>query len=152
MGSVNIIDEKVEEYKKSKSDTIRRRNEWNEKIKETIYNTLNTIANEYDLDWEVQKNESIQNSHSVQLIFGNTPSGIVEEGIIINKIGGYLNYAQTINGKIAVSVIYPYLEKKFTSEMSPDDIGVFEPSEITDTLIYTHIAEFLSKITCWESA
>jgi len=151
MNIVEIFEKKVKQYKETQKEIAQRRKLWNERVKEWIFQTLNNVAQKFEMDWFVAKDEAVQNLQSVSLIFGNTPSGIIKDRKMAVKVGGYLSYVQSINGKIDVSIDYPYVEG-FTNRWESKHLGVYEPKQIAENIVYENVDTFLSEIIDWENA
>jgi hypothetical protein len=136
-----------------------RRNVWNTTTKDLIFNALSKIKGETALEWFVQENNLIAHHEAVYLKLANTHSGIVIEENDGNKTtikgfikhGGYLLYAQHVNGRISVLISYPHVDE-FVVESEHKKIGYYDPEEITEELIYSHVGNFLDEIIAWESA
>lgn len=144
----------VERIKKLQQRVDERRNVWSQTTKPQIKKFLEQICKEIDLDLRVAENDLRKNFSSVQLSFDIVPSGVIEhtpgggmQSFI--KEGGYLNFAQTMSGKIVVAVIYPFVEK-FDEQPAPLFIARHEPEEISQDVVMTYVVRFLEEIAKWE--
>ena len=103
-----------EKYKKELEKTGSRRKDWNDSVRENIYNSLENIRKIVDLKWYAGKNEIVINHQSVYLSFDKTNSGIVIKSDRSSEAkirhGGYLCYSQIVNGKVVVWISYPFVE------------------------------------------
>jgi len=143
------------ELKKAFLLTGARRREWENFTKHQITTILTNVANITKCGLAVGTNQLRKNYEAVQLVLETEPSGIsYEEGDAIFQIprySGYLNYAQSANGRISVFALSPYIEG-IKSRLPVREIGHFEPEEITQDLILSHVALFLDLITDWHNA
>jgi hypothetical protein len=149
----NIV-QTVETIKKLRQRVDERRNVWSETTKPQIKKCLEQVCKEIDIDLHVVENDLCKNYSSVQLSFGIAPSGIIKPiagggARSLRRNPGYLNFAQSINGKIAVEVFYPFVED-LQSEPNALLIDNHEPEDINEALIMSHVAKFLEEIVNWE--
>ena len=153
MLSKNIV-QIVETIKQLRQRVDERRNVWSQTTKPQIRKCLEKVCKEIDLDLHVEENELRTNFSSVQLSFGIAPSGIIERtpgggGRSFIKKPGYLNFAQSISGKIGIAVIYPFVED-LQNEPSTLLLAQHEPEDINEDLIMSHVMKFLEEIAKWE--
>lgn len=147
------IAERIEQLQRRVDE---RRDVWSQTTKDRIHEHLEDVCKETHLGLRVTENDLCKNYSSVQLIFGILPSGIVQYtqgggGHAFTKHGGYLNFAQTICGKIVVAVVYPFVEK-FDVKKEPTTllIGRHEPEEMSEDLVMACVVRFMEEIEKWE--
>ncbi len=127
----------------------KRKEEWQQHHRQRIFNTLQQIAQQHSLAWQVQENKErdlqIRNKNfdALQLTFQPEETDIKVEHQTAKRKGGALIYAQMHNGKINVLIEYPYIENVTAPESYYDFIGVFLPEKLTEQLIYQHTTSLL---------
>jgi len=153
MLSENIV-QIAEKIKQLQQRVDERRNVWSQTTKPQIKKCLEQICKEIDLDLRVTENDLRKNCCAVQLSFGLASSGIIERtpdggGRAFMKKPGYLNFAQSIGGKISVAVIYPFVED-LQNEPAALLLAEHEPEDINEDLITSYVMKFLEEIAKWE--
>ena len=153
MLSENIV-QIAETIKQLRKRVDERRNLWSQNTKPQIKICLEKVCKEIDLDLRVTENELLKNSSSIQLSFEIAPSGIMEcnpggGGRHFMKKPGYLNFAQSINGKIRFAVIYPFVED-LQNKPARLLLAQHEPEDINEDLITSNVLKFLEEIAKWE--
>jgi hypothetical protein len=149
-----------DKYVESLTKTNERRELWNTRIKEKIFEVLSLIENTFKFQWNVQKIETIENYQTINICCNDTSSGIIETIYESNtenpikkksfvKHGGYLAYCQSYNGKINVVIGFPYIEK-WVDQMDSKVIATLEPGQITEASIIEHVTTFLQTMSEWE--
>lgn len=153
MLSENIV-QIAETIKQLHQRVDERRNVWSQTTKPQIKKCLEQVCKEIDLELYVAENELCTNYSSVQLSFGVAPSGIIKRNPgggarSLTKKPGYLNFAQSISGKIGVAVIYPFVED-LQNEPATLLLAQHEPEDINEDLIMSYVVKFLEEIAKWE--
>lgn len=153
MLSENIV-QIAETIKKLRQRVDERRNVWSQTTKPQIKKCLEQVCKEIDLDLHVAEDEIRTNISLVKLSFGIAPSGIIERtprggARSFTKYPGYLNFAQSISGKIMVAVSYPFVED-FHNEPATLLLAQHEPEDINEDLIMSYVVKFLEEIAKWE--
>ncbi len=145
--------EKIEDYKKTLLKTSENRKIWLEKAKQIIYDTLSKAKKLDNLDWLVDKNESVTNMQTVYLGFNTQYSGITTytEKSISNhpKRGGALSFSQIYNGQVVINCNYPYIEG-WMSQKDDVMLAKVDPTEITEEFVIHKVEKFLDEMIKWE--
>lgn len=144
------VEELAKEFKELTSLVGKRRQDWNDKIESQIEDKLSYYVDNLDLDLYVDINNFEKNRHAVYLSFKAKPSGI--SVVILPRSfkayvsePNYLCYSQSVNGKILVWIHFSYV-KEIESQPEPFVIGYYEPIDVVDDLIESHVKQFLEKI------
>lgn len=147
------IQHKVTQYKKILENTKTYRQQWKDETKVMIQTTLEDVVKETGLDAKVETKEDLQNLAGVALSLGQESSGISEQ--VGNaerpfiKSNGMLIYQQLFNGKVMISIVYPYIEN-LGQPKQPKMIEILRPDEFKPPFILRHVEEFLKEIIGWE--
>lgn len=111
---IEDLQQSVEKLQAAWKAIDEKRNRWKSEKKSLIKKTLSETKKRYDFDWNVYVVDFIENSESVNITFGDAPSGIYErnENSIksYTKNGGTLAFSQAYNGDIFVIIMYPSVE------------------------------------------
>jgi len=153
MLSENIV-QIAKKIKQLQQRVDERRNMWSQTTKPQIKKCLEQICKEIDLELRVAENDLRKNCGAVQLSFDLASSGIIEHTQdggwrAFMKKPGYLNFAQSICGKIIVAVIYPFVED-LQNESSAFLLAEHEPEDINEDMIMSYVMKFLEEIAKWE--
>jgi len=153
MLSENIV-QIAERIKQQQQRVDERRNVWSQTTKPQIKKCLEQICKEIDLDLRVAENDLRKNFCSVQFSFDIASSGIIERTQdggqrAFMKKPGYLNFAQSICGKIGVAIIYPFVED-LQNKPATLLLAEHEPEDINEDLITSYVVNFLEEIAKWE--
>ena len=152
------INKAFDKYKNALDRIDERRLLWNSEIKSIIIKSLTNIQQTHKLNWEVQRIENLKNYQTINISFYTTNSGIVEikdkdsdeKGLKkFVKHGGYLAYSQLYHGKISVFIGYPHIDE-WVEQMENEFINLYEPNEINEDLIESHVITFLDTMAEWE--
>ena len=138
--------------------TDARRQYWNDNTKKLIYDTLSNVKGDTTLDWSIQKIDEYKNREFVNIQLSRRHTGIIETERFSDKVkskaylieGGFLTFTQAVNGKIYSIISYPYVED-LISKMDALIIGLFDPEEITEDLIFQHVEIFLDEMIKWQN-
>ena len=153
--NVDRITALAKDYQSEIEQTEERRKVWEDTVKKTLFETLTTIIDSTDLDWWIDKNEYEVNLQSLFLTFRDKASGIKKVTSEASKAfvekAAYLGYHQMCDGKIAITVNYPYVEEKQTQKKS-DVIEYIEPSSLNSDKIVHHVETFLKKIISFKQS
>ena len=147
------IRHKVTQYQKILDNTNSYRKEWSDKTKHMIQSTLEAVLKETGLHAKVETKDDLTNLAGIALSLGQEPSGISEkvgdaERPFI-KSSGMLIYQQLFNGKIMISIVYPFIEN-LGQPKQPKMIEILRPEEFKPPFILRHVEEFLKEIINWE--
>ena len=146
--------EKVKKYKKILDNTSKYRKAWESELKTMIIETLESIAEEIDLDASVEVRDALENLEIVVFSLGRIKSGIaerVDEDVLkpMIKNNGALIYQQLFNGKVLIMISLPFIEG--TGEpRPPKTIEILRPEELKRPFIFRHVEQSLSDVTEWE--
>ena len=149
------LHEKVNAYKRVLENTINYRQEWNDKTRRFIGDTLRDIVQQTGLKASVTEKNNIENLEAVVLDLGRSSSGIAENvddtdvKRIMVKNNGSLIYQQLFNGKIMVMLVSPHIEG-YGETKRPLSLEILRPAELLTSSIYQHVKDLLEDITEWE--
>lgn len=149
------LHEKVNAYKRVLENTINYRQEWNDKTRQFVGDTLRDIVQQTGLKASVTEKNNIENLEAVVLDLGRSSSGIAENvddtdvKRIMVKNNGSLIYQQLFNGKIMVMLVSPHIEG-YGEPKRPLSLEILRPSELLTASIYQHVKDLLEDITEWE--
>ena len=144
---------KVIKYHGILQNTKNYREAWNKEIKTMIQEQLQAIMEETGLEASVETKDDLQNLEAIGLDLGQDISGITEQvgaaerNFIKSK--GTLIYQQLFNGKIMITISYPFIEG-LGQPKQPKMIEILRPEELEPPFILRHVEEFLKEIIAWE--
>ncbi|MCS6796561.1 MAG: hypothetical protein RMJ97_01090 [Raineya sp.] len=147
-------------YLQSLAKIQERHQTWLQHTKNQLIEVLEKITKQIHLEWYIGLQEyndhapqSI-NLEAVSLHLKNSYSGIVLKTIdsvkSYIKYGGMLSYAQTYNRTITATIYFPFIEQ-WVEKREPIILGNYEPNELNENLILSHVEEFLQEMTAWEN-
>jgi len=150
---IEHLEERVLDYKKSIETVVEKKTLWKTKTKDLLVNTLTTIVNQYEIGWNIQELNWINNNAAVNITFDSFPSELIN---CTNKIPAYqfipgaaLVFSQSYNGDVFVFVLFPIIEN-MPIENNTIDLGILDPKEINEKLIVEKVDEFLKEMIKWE--
>ena len=147
------IQRKARQYLDILSNTEQYRKDWHGSSKEMILVNLEQILKETDLPAEIEQQDNLANLESIALSFGQTNSGIAEDlgktKRHLIKSNGALVYQQLFNGKIMISIFYPFIEG-LAQPKQPKMLEILRPEELKVAFILRHVEAFLKEIITWE--
>lgn len=136
-----------------------RRNLWKNGVKNELVDALELIKASNPSALEIQQ-LSEHNLDTVNIGFKDAQSGIYDRTENLtgpttmksyHKIGGYLAFAQAVNGKVHVFMRSPHIDG-ITEPFDPTHVETIEPELLTETKITDYFIRFLEHITVWEGA
>jgi hypothetical protein len=154
---LTTIQENAFIYETHLKNMNRRRELWNNVVREKIRSTLESVRKNFRrIEWEVIVSDEKKNLETVILKIKDTPSGIsqqMEDGSTHQfiKIGAELGFSQMISGKINVWFEYPHWEDLQISKQLRKHLVTIEPSYVTEGLIAGFVDQFLAEVTVYES-
>jgi hypothetical protein len=144
---------RIVDYKKSIEIVIEKKLLWNTKTKSLLLKVLNKITSNYDIGWRVQELNWISTNEAINITFDSFPSELLS---ITNKIpeyqfikGAALVFSQAYNGDIYILILFPIVEN-ISIEKSSIDLGIYNPTKISEELIVEKVDEFLKEMIEWE--
>lgn len=144
---------KTKQYLTILSNTEQYRKEWHGSIKEMILSNLEKILEETKLPAEIEEQDNLVNLEAIALSFGQTNSGIAEDlgktKRHLIKSNGALVYQQLFNGKIMISIFYPFIEG-LAQPKQPKMLEILRPEELKPPFIIRHVEALLKEIITWE--
>lgn len=152
---MSILTEKVNEYKQVLENTQAYRQQWKDKTKQFIIDSLRDILQQTGLKASVKEKNNIDNLEAIILDLGRSSSGIAENldntdvKRIMVKNNGSLIYQQLFNGKIMVMLVSPNIEG-YGEPKVPLSLAILRPAELSVTSILLHVKELLDDIIGWE--
>lgn len=152
---ISILKEKVNEYKQILANTQNYRQQWKDKTKILITETLRDIVQQTGLKASVTDKNNIENLEAIMLDLGRSSSGIAENlddtdvKRIMVKNNGSLIYQQLFNGKIMVMLVSPHIEG-YRDPKPPLSLAILRPAELSASSIIEHVKELLDDIIEWE--
>ena len=152
---ISILKEKVSEYKQILANTQNYRQQWKDKTKLLITETLRDIVQQTGLKASVTDKNNIENLEAIILDLGRSSSGIAENlddtdvKRIMVKNNGSLIYQQLFNGKIMIMLVSPHIEG-YRDPKPPLSLAILRPAELSSASIIEHVKELLDDIIEWE--
>lgn len=145
---------KVNQYKEVLTNTEAYRQQWKESLKDRIESFLQQLADQSELNAQIETRSDIENLEAVVLSLGEVKSGLFER---VNdsiqrdllKHNGSLVYQQLFNGKVIVLINYPFIEN-YGQPRAPKTLAIYRPGELQDPYFIRHLEEFITEITNWE--
>lgn len=155
---LTTIQENAFIYETHLKNVNRRRDLWNNSVREKILSTLEEVRKNFQrIDWHVHVDDTKRNKESIALKINDAASGITEavEGESVHKEymkrGAELGFSQMISGKINVWFDFPFWEELQISKQLRKHMVTIEPSYVTESLIAGYVHQFLQEITSFES-
>lgn len=150
----NALTNKVEKYLKTKQNTIDHRQEWQDKYRAFITDTLQGVIDNTNLEAEIELRDDMENLEVIVFNLGRVKSGIREkldadESRSIVRNNGMLVYQQLFNGKIVVMIVAPFLEG-YGQPPQPKTLEIVRPNELNEGFVLRHVEELLKEVTSWE--
>jgi hypothetical protein len=150
---IDDLKTKIEEFNFTQVQIQKNRQIWTDETKTLLINTLNKIAEKFDIGWYVQVMDLDKNSEGVNITFKPTRSGIIRKNETSMKSflkeGGTIAFSQAYNGEIFVIILYPFV-KDFVSESENKLLGKFNPSLINEDFIVKKVSIFIDEMIKWE--
>jgi len=147
------IQGKVNQYHLILDNTVRYREDWNDSLKQMIIDQLNEIVKETGLKAKVETTTELMHMEAVTLSLGHVESGISEQigdaKRELIKSNGTLIYQQLFNGKIIVSIAFPFIEG-LGKPVQPKNLEILRPAELKPVFMLRHVEEFLKEVINWE--
>ena len=145
---------KVQQYNQILQNTLEYRNIWQKELKKELIDELKKIKAKTGLKATIDVQNDLQNLEAIVFSLGRTQSSIAQkisdhESQPIVKSNGSLIYQQLFNGKIMITIYYPFLEG-LTKPKPPKMLEILRPEELTVPFISRHLEEFLKEIVSWE--
>lgn len=153
-----MISEVVVKILEAKKKTGIRRQDWQNKTKKVIVDTLEKAVKELgikDLGGFVSSSRVYKNFEAIQLLFGNEPSGITEEKPNggwrhFVKKNGYINFAQVVSGKVLVVYTSSCIEE-IGEDAKQEVKDKVDPIDITEDWVLKHVEAFLNEYLDYEN-
>jgi len=152
---MSILKEKVTEYNKVLENTQAHRQQWKDKTKQFIMDSLHDILQQTGLKASVREKNNIDNLEAIILDLGRSSSGIAENldntdvKRIMVKNNGSLIYQQLFNGKVMVMLVNPQIEG-YGEPKAPLSLAIIRPAELSTASMMAHVKELLDAIIEWE--
>ncbi|NND05805.1 MAG: hypothetical protein HKN87_05450 [Saprospiraceae bacterium] len=144
---------KVIKYQDILNNTRAYREAWKKETRAMIEEQLQAIMDETGLEASVETKDDLNNLEAIGLDLGQDVSGISEQvgaakrNFIKSK--GTLIYQQLFNGKIMITISYPFIEG-LGQPKQPKMIEILRPEELEPPFILRHVEEFFKEIIAWE--
>lgn len=157
MQDLSNLQRKVNIYKEVLENTKNYRQDWKTHLRDSIIQTLISIAKSTGLQGSITSKSEIDNLEAIVLSLGDMGSGLVQniekEGVKstneLKKHNGSLIYQQLFNGKVVVLIQYPMIQG-YGEPRPPKTIGIYRPEELQEPFFVRHVEEFIKEITDWE--
>ena len=147
------IQHKVNQYHRILENTEQYRQDWHDSLKEMIINQLELIIKETGLKAKVETKTELLHMEAIALSLGHVESGISEKigdaKRELIKSNGMLVYQQLFNGKVLISIVYPFIEG-LGQPRQPKNVEIVRPAELKPPFILRHVEEFLKEVIGWE--
>ncbi len=147
---IEHLEERILEYKNSLKKIVEKRILWKTITKDFIISVLKQAEVNFDIGWQVQELNWIHSNEAVNITFDSFPPDLIE---LTNQLptfqflqGASLVFSQLHNGDVNVLILYPVSENTMPLESDSDDLGIYNPTEITESFIVEKIDTFLKKI------
>lgn len=154
MGNFLNLKFKVGKYLEVRENAKSYRKTWNEELRDTIVSELKKIIEQINLPAEIEIKDQLKNLEAIALTLGREESGIYEE--LSNnvkrrfiKYNGMLVFQQLFNGKIMMSVMYPFIEG-LAKPKPPKTLEIIRPEEFKPAYLERYMDIFLKEVTEWE--
>ena len=148
------LEERVNEYNNSIQNLLDKRLLWQRETKNLILNTLHRVVNTYPIGWKVQHLNWIHTTEAVNITFESFPEKFADKSAQLPAFnllpGGALIFSQLYNGDIDIIVVFPLTENWMPAEKDIVELGIYSPSEITESLILEKVGEFIKDFIKWE--
>ena len=150
---IEHLEERIADYRTSIKTVVDKKTVWNEATKAIILKTLHTVAKRYDIGWKVQELNWIGANEAINITFDSFPKALID---CTNQFpayqfipGGALVFSQSYTGDVHVVVLFPFVEQISVENVSLE-LGLYNPSDITEKLIIENVDEFLKEMIKWE--
>ncbi len=147
------IQNKVNQYHQILENTEQYRRDWHDSLKNAITSQLEYIVVETGLKAKVEAKNDLLHMEAIVLSLGHVESGISEmigdAKRELIKSNGMLIYQQLFNGKVMITVVYPFIEG-LGQPRPPKNLEIMRPDELKNPFIVRHVEEFLKEIIGWE--
>ena len=148
------LNRKVKEYQSVLQNTIDYRNAWKHELRARIVDDLNKMSAATGIKGTISFQENVGNAEVIVFSMGKSASCIFarvdsDTNKPLIKDFGSLVYQQLFNGKIQVSIYYPFIEG-FGQPQPPKMIAIYRPEEIKSAYVERHLEEFIRALTEWE--
>jgi len=150
---IEHLEEHVKDYKDSIKTVIEKKIHWQNKTRNLLLQTLNTIVNQYDIGWRVQELSWINTNEAVNITFDSFPPELIEK---TNQIptyqfiqGGALVFSQSYSGDVNIFMLFPISDNVIENHNDPD-LAIYTPQSIDEKVIIEKVDEFLKKMISWE--
>ena len=145
---------KVGQYNQILKNTQEYREVWQNELKDEICKELKNIKDTVGIEADIDVRSDLVNLEAIVFSLGRSKSAIAqkindEESHPVVKFNGTLVYQQLFNGKLMVTIHYPFLEG-LTKPKPPRMVEILRPEELTIPFISRHMEEFLKEIISWE--
>jgi uncharacterized protein YgbK (DUF1537 family) len=146
------LTKKLTQYTELIQSVAEKRELW-KSMRLLLLSRLKTIVEASSEQLDVSNNDTVTNYESIILSFRGGHSGLVRASDTRRKAlikeGGYLLFAQSVNSKLKIIVVYPSVEDTISQQVS-ELIGKIDLSELTEELIDSYVEIFLDKMIGWE--
>lgn len=154
MEKYTALKARAESYKNMLDQVDVFRKEWSKSLKKFILKNVKEIANQTQLDFDIEEQDQITGLGIISLRMGVKKSGLYEEmrkneQKEFFKDFGTLNYSQLFNGKVQVWMTFPVIEG-LMEPAGPKLLGIYGPPEFNEKLILTDFERFLKDLIEWE--
>ena len=153
MMDLSSVKRRVKQYNRIQENTHNYREAWKKGLKDMIIANLESIQKETGLEAKIDLKDELKGLEAIAFSLGQVDSGIFEEVGSTQrhfvKSNGMLIYQQLFNGKIMISILYPFIEG-LAKPKPPKSVEILRPEELKPAFIIRHVEEFLKEMISWE--
>ena len=147
------IRNKVLQFHKILENTDQYRQDWTNHLRQMIIDHLQMVIDQTQLRAKIVIKDELYQMEAIALSLGHSESGISEKvgdaKRHLIKNGGMLVYQQLFNGKVMITIMYPYIDG-IGQPKSPKLIEIMRPYELKPPFILRHVEDFLREVIEWE--
>ncbi|MBX2815686.1 MAG: hypothetical protein KTR24_06805 [Saprospiraceae bacterium] len=147
------VQAKVKQYQAILENTSQYRKDWQNVTRKMITDNLQMIIDETGLPAQIDHQDNLLNLEAIALTLGQTNSGIAEDlgktKRHLIKSNGALVYQQLFNGKIMISIFFPFIEG-LAQPKQPKMIEILRPEELKPPFLIRHVETLLKEVITWE--
>ena len=150
---IEHLDERIQDYNASIETVLNKKIYWQNTTKQILKDTLNRITTMFEIGWKVQELSWLNSNEAINITFHSIPANLREKSNLLPSYqfiqGCSLVFSQSYNGEVHIFILFPLIEN-LQDENNTINLGIYDPDEITDTLIVEKVDVFLKEVINWE--
>lgn len=150
---IEHLDERIQDYNASIETVLNKKIYWQKTTKQILKDTLNRITAKFEIGWKVQELSWLNSNEAINITFYSIPANLREKSNLLPSYqfiqGCSLVFSQSYNGEVHIFILFPLIEN-LQDENNTINLGIYDPDEITDTLIVEKVDVFLKEVINWE--